>query len=177
MTACKDNRSTGKIVIVDTTKGDLQQLPKNIQDSFGAKGNFWPKMVITDPAMSKIYGAYSYTELKPQEYRKLFRDAVRDFKKDAKAGTLTPAGGNPAEDDASSDEKDTDAKEPLTAFEPTDYEEWQSSKGTTIEARLIAIDEEGRFVFENRQGRKIPVKPTQLDEPSRRRAQLAAGEG
>ena len=177
MTACKENRSTGKIVIVDTTKGDLQQLPKNIQDSFSTKGNVWPKMVITDPAMSKIYGAYSYNELKPQEYRKLLRDAVRAFKADAKAGTLTPPGERPADEKAAGDEKGSETKEPLTAFEPTDFEKWQSAKGTTIEARLIAIDEEGRFVFEDRKGRKIPVSPTQLDEPSRRRAQLAASEG
>lgn len=177
MTACKDNRSTGKIVIVDTTKGDLQKLPQKVQSAFGAKGNYWPKLVITDPAMSKIYGAYSYAELKPQEYRSIFRDGLRDFKADAKAGTLTPPGEKPAGDDAPDDGEVADADKPLTAFEPTDFEEWQSAKGTTIEARLIAIDEEGRFVFEDRKGRKIPVSPTQLDEPSRRRAQLAAGEG
>ena len=92
MTACKENRSTGKIVIVDTTKGDLQKLPQTIQSAFGSKGNIWPKVVISDPAMTKVYGAYSYEQLKPQDYRSIFRDARRAFNKDADAGTLAVPG-------------------------------------------------------------------------------------
>lgn len=175
MTACKENRSTGKIVIVDCTKSDLQKLPKTVQDAFAGKGNTWPKVVISDPAMTKIYGAYSYADLKPQEYRGLFRDARRAFDKDADADLLaTPGEAKPEAEEAGDDEKPASAEQPAdddADFEPSDYESWKSSKGSTIQARLVAVDGKGRYVFETRSGKKIPVDPWKLQDASRKRAE------
>ena len=62
-------------------------------------------------------------------------------------------------------------------FKPTDFESWKSASGTNIEARLISVDDAGLFVFETRDGRKIPVSGEQLEEASLKRARkIAAGE-
>lgn len=172
MTACKENRSTGKIVIIDTEKPDLQNLPQNVQTAFGGKGNIWPKIVLTDPAMTKIYGAFSYEELKPQEYRSLFRAARRAFDADADSGALVAPGQAKPEEPAHG--KTASGEAGNSGFEPTDYESWQSTAGSAIEARLVAIDGRGRFVFETRDGKKIPVAPSQLQLESRQRAESAA---
>lgn len=171
MTACKDNRSTGKTVLVDFTKDNQQGLPENVQAAFNGAGNTWPKAVITDPAMTKIYGTYSFAALRPQEYRKLFRDATRAFDDDADAGVLTPPGGKP---EAAAELTEED---PTPDFEPTEFEKWKSSKGSVLEARLVAIDGKGQYVFEDRNGRKISVAPDQLDLDSRTRAKAAVSGG
>ena len=46
-----------------------------------------PIVVLTDPAMTKIYGTYSHAQLKGQDYRTIFRDAKRDAGADIKAKT------------------------------------------------------------------------------------------
>lgn len=82
------------------------------------------------------------------------------------------ATGKPAGDD----ERPADADEPAdddanADFEPSDYESRKSSKGSTIEARLVAVDGKGRYVFETRSGNKIPVDPWKLQDSSRKRAE------
>ena len=166
---CKDNRSTGKIVIVDVTKTERQQLPKNVQEAFAKGGNSWPVVVMTDPAMSKIYRTYSYQDLKPKDFRGLFRDGKRAHGKDADAGIL-PAPGAAAPDEEDTDEVADNDDDENSNFEPSDFESWRSSKGSLIEARLVAVNAKGAYVFETRAGKRIPVAPDQLDLASREQA-------
>ena len=167
---CKENRSTGKIVIVSTVKGDRQKLPENVQSAFAAGGNTWPIVVMTDPAMSKVYATYPYAKLKPQDYRSIFRDGRRAHGKDADADIL-PAPGEaapdkPADDDATAVADDDE----MGDFEPSGFESWRSTAGSVIEARLVAVDSKGNFVFETRAGKRIPVGPDKLDLASREKA-------
>lgn len=157
---------------MDITKDDFQGLPGDIQTALRNNGTFWPKVVLTDPAMTKIYDAYSYERLKPQNYRKIFRDATRAFKADFDAGLVRAPGAPATADDGAADEAD-----PAPSFEPTDFQKWKSAAGSILEARLIAIDGQGRYVFEDRNGREIPVAPDQLDLESRTRARNAASGG
>ena len=163
---CKENRSTGKIVLVDCTKQTIRELPLNVQKAFESAGKFWPKVVMTDAAMSKVYAFYSYEQLKPQEYRSLFRDGRRCLAKDVDAGIL-PEPGKAAVAEA---DKDKDGG----GFEPSGYEQWKSAQGSNIEARLVDVDDQGRYVFETRAGKRIPVAPEQLDPDSVARAKEIA---
>lgn len=172
MAVCKESRSTGVLVIVDTTKNDAGKLPAVIRDGFEKAGNFWPKVVLADPALTKVYGSYPYEQLKPQKFRTLFRDGKKAFEADAKAGVLVEPGA--AAPDKPGD-KDAPAQDPPAMegkdFVPSEMAEWRSSKGTTIKAKLVALDPKGRYLFETADGRKIPVAADQLDEDSRKRAE------
>lgn len=95
--------------------------------------------------------------------------SLQAFDDDADADALTPPGGKP---EVEVETEVTESEAPRD-FAPTDYEKWKSSKGSVLEARLLAIDGKGQYVFEDRSGRKIPVAPDQLDLESHTRAKAA----
>jgi len=162
LTACKENRSTGKIVIVDTTKGDLQKLPQTIQSAFGSKGNIWPKVVISDPAMTKVYGAYSYEQLKPQDYRSIFRDARRAFNKDADAGTLAVPGKDA---DGKEEAADEPAEEKSDSGLLCEQKAWTNRSGTKMEAAVVAVDDI-KVIFRMPNGKTVEYPLVKLSEES-----------
>lgn len=172
MTVCEDSRSIGTVVIVDSSKKDLYQLPDPIQKAFADQGTYWPKVVITDAAMTRVFGSYSYQEMKPKEFRSLFRDAKRDFKEASNAGELPALGEEKGTESDSSNEVGSAE----SSFEPSEFQQWTSAKGNKIEARLIAVDENNHYVFETQTKKKIKILLVQLSEESQAKAREISGE-
>ncbi len=147
----------------------LGSLPRPIRDAISGAGSYYPKVVVTDPAMSKVYAAYPYNDLKEERFRTLVRDARRAFDEDVDRGALPEPGSALESEEVTTVEDKTGEK----TFQPTDFAFWKSVAGNQIEARIVEVDAQGRYVFESRDGRKIPVAPNQLDSESRDRAAKA----
>lgn len=176
MTVCEDSRSTGTIVIVDCTKEHLSQLPRPIKKAFTDRGEYWPKVVITDAAMSRVFGSYSYQQLKPKDFRSLFRDAKRDFKEASNAGELPELVEAEEDKETSKSETSNRNESAESSFEPSEFQQWTSAQGNKIDARLVAMDDNNHYVFETRDKKKIKILLVQLSEESQAKAREVTGE-
>lgn len=108
-------------------------------------------MIFTDPAVSKIYGTFVYSELKPKDFSGVFAEMKKTTAEAIKAGTFATADPN---------------AEPLPVFEPSEVIEWESSAGSKISARLTAVEAGETFVLETADGKTVKVTPAQLTEAS-----------
>lgn len=116
-------------------------------------------VVIIDPAMTKVYGSFTYPQLKGQEYRKIFRDALKAHKADVSDGKIIDP-HNQVTPVAGGDDTSVDA---VKKFTDGQFEDWTSSAGSTISARLISASKQSA-TFVDRNGREIKLTLDQLDE-------------
>lgn len=123
-----------------------------------------PMVVIMDPAMTKVYGSYKNTELRGQEYRKIFRDAMKAHKADVSDRKIIDPRDNAAQV-AEGEELPADA---VRKFTNGQFEDWTSSAGSTISATLVSASRE-KAIFVDRNGREIELTMDQLDEESAKR--------
>ncbi len=172
-------------VIININK-ETGQLPKDVQAAYRAAGGSMPIVVLTDPAMTKIYGTYSHAQLKGQDYRSIFRDAKRDASADIKAKTFNVALDAPAakeeaapvakndKDAAPAEETETYSGDVIKVENPQVLN-WISSKGTSLKAQLTAVENGKVFVFKTTAGRIVKVPGDQLSQTSLADARLIAG--
>ena len=184
MTVAKELKSMTVPVIINISQ-ETQQLPKEVQDAYRAAGGAMPIVVLTDPAMTKIYGTYSHSQLKGQDYRTIFRDAKRDASADIKAKTFNvaldaPAAKEEAAPVAKNDDKAKEADSSTSSGDVVKAEDpqvltWTSSKGTSLKAQLTAVEDGKVFVFKTTDGRIVRVPGDQLSNTSLSDARLIAG--
>lgn len=182
MTVAKELKSLSIPVLIDISS-ETGKLPKEIQTAYRAAGGAMPFVVLTDPAMTKVYGSYSHTSLKGQDYRTIFRDAKRAATADIKADTfnVTLDASAPKKADAAvakndqTEDKVKSSSADIVKIEDPQMLSWRSSKGTSIKARLISVEGGKIFVFKTDSGRVIKVPGEQLSKTSLADARLIAG--
>jgi hypothetical protein len=185
MTVAKELKSMTVPVIIDISK-ETGQLPQDVQAAYRAAGGSMPIVVLTDPAMTKIYGTYSHAQLKGQDYRTIFRDAKRDATADIKAKTFNvaldaPAAKEEAAPVAKNDKEAAPAEDTGTysgdvvKVENPQVLTWISAKGTSLKAQLTAVEDGKVFVFKTTAGRTVKVPASQLSATSLADARLIAG--
>lgn len=169
------------IVNVHTEMG---QLPEEILKAQQGVAGPYPYVILADPALTKVYGAYNHTKLKGQDYRDIFRDAKRaasaDIREDKFNLDLGPskaeekvarADDEEASPDAAVQEEEID----MVRIENPKMRTWTSSKGTTLEAKLVGVEDNKIFVLMTGSGDKIRVTEKQLSLKSRIAAKELAG--
>ncbi len=136
-------------------------------------------MVLTDPGLKKVYGKYTHAALKGQDYRKIFRDVKADVRDAIKDGSFSQdlAGGGAAPAESADDDYEpsvVDVAE-VVKIEDGEFQDWTSSKGTRLHARLVAVEGDTTFVFETKSGKTIRTTADKLsDETVKRARELAA---
>lgn len=169
-------------VIVDIGK-ETGQLPPAISKAFREAGGAMPIVILADPAMTKIYGSYNHSTLKGQDYRKIFRDAKRSVSADIKEKTFNTSLGDPKKATEPKEEKKdapattakTSEDKDIITLEDPEMKSWKSSKGTTIQAKLISVEDEKTFVLQTGTGKTIRITGDKLSLASLIEAKKLAG--
>ena len=169
-------------VIVDSGN-ETGQLPPEIMKAYRTAGGSLPIVVLSDPAMTKVYGTYSHAKLKGQDYRTIFRDAKRAVSADIKADTFnTNLGEKVVEEKPAAPSKSESKSSPASApqkdiikIENPEMRSWKSSRGATIEAKLIGVEDKETFVLVTSAGKTIRVTEDKLSLQSLNEAKKLAG--
>ncbi len=170
MTVMKAVKSFSKPVFAD--QSERGALPENVQKALRDAGGALPLVVLIDPSYEKVYAAFGHAQLKGQDYSSIFRQAKKDVKADIKANTfgLPEAPTEKADDNEELAESDDRIK-----VRDPQFEIWRSSKGSRIDAQLLAIENETTFVFKTRKGRTIRTTADKLQATSVQRGRKLAG--
>lgn len=155
------------------------EVPAVVRDAYRAAGGSMPIAVVTDPAMTKVYGSYSHGDLRSRNFRQIFNDARRDFRRDNSDGAIPKVAdvrsGAVTPGDSSGGAEAMPADPAAADFSGTPFASWTSAHGSTIEARINGIDGD-HILFVLRDGRQISVAADQLDGGSLERAREAIEE-
>lgn len=143
-------------IVVDITESAA--LPSVVKDAYRKGGASIPIVIFTDPAMEKIYGSFNHPQMESQKYDTIFKDARSNIKKAIKDGTFDLGAAAPT----------------MVRMENTQVEEWTSSKGTLIKAKLVGIEDDKVFLFETESGKKIRATEKQLSQESIAKAKKMA---
>ncbi len=157
MSASKALLSFSKNIIVDVS--ETAGLPDLIKNSYRTGGASIPIVIITDPAIQKIYGRFDHPAMKSQKYDLLFKDLKADISEAQNQGTFF-SGQN--------------APKILKVANGT-LQNWQSSAGTQIKAKLIGIEDDSIYLFETEAGKTIRATAQQLAPESVTKARQSAG--
>jgi len=171
----KAMKSIGKVVFVDITKGvnEEMKLPSEVTAYFDKiKEDTIPSVVIVSPDLTQCFGFYSYSQLKPQNYSKIFKEAKKKIKEAKKAGGLSSVGKVEVAEAEAKDATDTDT---VTINSPT-LETWKSKQGSEIKAMLIRVEHDDLFIFKTSKGKTLKVKPSQLSSDSVERVEKLVAE-
>lgn len=188
MTVAKELKRMCTPVIVDI-ESETGQLPPLIMATFRKAGNAMPYVVLADPGMTKVYGTFSHTQLKGQDYRTIFRDAKRAISADIKAKTFNTDLGAPKAkaDPEAAEEKEVSAPKteekadaPVAAkdlikIDNPEMKNWTSSRGSKIEAKLVGVEDKTTFVLVTSGGQTLRVTGEQLSLASLNAAKELAG--
>lgn len=177
----------GAPVFVDISN-ETGQLPENVAKAYREAGGAMPIVILADPAFSKIYGTFSHAQLKGQDYRSIFRDAKRAVSTAIKEDSFNIEPGAPQTEDepeekvADKDDQPTEKKAtPVAAtkdiirIEDPEMKSWKSNRGTTIEAKLVVVEDKKTFVLVTSKGATIRVTGEQLSLASLNEAKELAG--
>jgi len=158
-------KSFGVIVFVNTRQGkdESGKLPSNVEAKFRAfKERTIPKVYMTSADLTQDFGSFTYTQLKPQDFRKIFRDAKKKIRTAKKSGLLSSTG---AEEKAADSETDAD----VVNIEDPQLETWETAKGDKVKAKLIRVDKGETYVFKTDKGKTIEAKLKHLSAESQTR--------
>lgn len=155
MSVTKNLVGTSETVLVDSS--EAVALPNKVRDAYRRKGGAMPFVVFTDAKAEEIYGTFNYVELKKQDYAKIFTDVMSKAKTALKDGSF-----------ANGTAEKTEVKGAALS-------DWESSAGSKIKARLVAVIGKDRFVFETEAGKEIQVTSDQLTADSTKKARALAG--
>jgi hypothetical protein len=163
------------VVLVESSDNSVQKLPPVIRDAFQAiTPNSIPKVVLADPALTKVYASYSYTQLKGQEYRTIFRDGKKAHREDLAAGKVAKPGSAPAvAGGAATAPGEAPAVVDSNGTRP--METWTNKQGREIRAALVEKQADGKFLFKLADGRTAAVDPATLADESVARAEEQLG--
>ncbi len=142
-------------VPVTLDPSEVLALPAAARDVVRAKPGVTPKVFVMNPALTESYGQFDHPELKGKNWNAIFKEAKEGVKSAKTAGSFIPAG------------------EVVTIADST-IEKWQSAAGSTIEAKLVAVEDQTTFVFETASGKVIRTTGDKLSEESVQRAQKLA---
>lgn len=171
MTAAKELK--GKVIpVLVNIHTEMGALPAKVKEA--NQGGAYPYVIFANPAMNKIYGSYNHAKLRGQDYRTIFRDARKEASADIRNKTFNVALEAKANDDGEED-NDGGNNQKIVRVEDSDYQDWTSSAGTTINAKLVSVENRSTFVFKTKAGRTIRVTADKLSPASAKAARELAG--
>lgn len=144
-----------QVVAVDPT--DVLALPDEVREVVKGKLGVTPKVFVMNPSLTTSYGEFNHEELKGRNWPTIFKKAKAGVGSAVSKGTFIEAGK-------------------IVKVEGSTVEKWQSSAGSTIEAKLVAIEDDVVFVFETAAGKTLRATASQLSEESVARAKKLAEE-
>ena len=154
VSASKAVLSFSKSVIVDVS--ETAALPDLVKEAYRRGGAAVPIIIFTDPGITTIYGSYNHPQMKTQRYGEIFQDTKTNIRTAMKDGTFSLGG--------------TTLK--VAKTKNAKVEDWISSKGTTIKAKLVGIEDEKIFLFETEAGKTIRATLAQLSKESIKKAKM-----
>ncbi|MDB4684850.1 hypothetical protein OAF68_04200 [Akkermansiaceae bacterium] len=146
-----------KSIVVDVS--ETAGLPALIKNAYRTGGASIPIVIFTDPGVTQIFGRYDHPAMKSQKYGTIFKPARDGVAKAKKDGNFS-GGGKPVV---------------VIKVQGGKVESWNSSAGTEIKAKLVAIEDEKTYLFVTEAGKKIRATAAQLDETSVTKARKLAG--
>ena len=159
MSASKAVLKFSKSIVVDTS--ETVALPAVVKDAYRKGGASIPIVIFTDPSMETIYGSFNHPAMESQKYDTIFKDAKGSIQKAIKDGSFKLGAGAPK----------------IVEIKDSKVEDWTSSKGTLIKAKLTGIEDDKIFIFETAAGKTIRATATQLSKESVAKAQKMAKGG
>lgn len=190
MTVAKELKRMTAPVIVDINK-ETGQLPPLVAKAYREAGGAMPIVILADPGLTKIYGTYSHPQLKGQNYRDIFRDAKRAISADIKektfnitlekpgrsgektATTTATAATTPASPGV--EKPVPTVKKDIIKIDNPTMKSWKSSRGSTIEAKLVEVEDKKTFVLVTSGGQTLRVTGDQLSLTFLNEARKLAG--
>ena len=154
MSASKAVLGFSKSIVVDVS--ETAALPDLVKEAYRRGGAAVPIIIFTDPGMTTIYGSYNHPQMKTQRYGEIFQDTKTNIRTAMKDGTFSLGG--------------TTLK--VAKTKNAKVEDWISSKGTTIKAKLVGIEDEKIFLFETEAGKTIRATSAQLSTESVKKAKM-----
>lgn len=145
----KDVLSWSQPVAIDPS--EVLALPTAARDIVKAKVGSNPRVFILNPSLGESYGAFDHEVLKEKNFKKIFGEAKGAMRKAIAGGTFIPPGK-------------------VVKVAGSQVEKWQSSAGTAIEAKLVAVEDDRIFVFETSAGKTIRTTADKLSEDSVKKA-------
>lgn len=148
-----------KSIVVDTS--ETVALPAVVKDAYRKGGASIPIVIFTDPAMETIYGSFNHPAMESQKYDTIFKDAKSGINRAIKDGSFNLGAGAPK----------------VVAIKNSKVEDWTSSKGTLIKAKLTGIENDTTFIFKTASGKTIRATAKQLSKESVEKAHNMAKAG
>ncbi len=157
-------RTIGVVVFIEakTKSEDWAQIPNIVKNHLNSSKDSIPYVVLTTPDLDEKFGGYTHKHLKSGDYTAIFKEAKKEISEAKKLGRLDYT-QNP--DDANAAEE-----HPTVEISNPSIQKWVSSSDTTIEAKLLKVENGDRCIFQTSQGRTIEVSLDQLSRASARRA-------
>jgi hypothetical protein len=170
MAVIKQGRGMGEVVFVDSGTSDMDSLPDAVKQAFSSESGNLPKVALSNASGDKVYGTSSHKALLGG-LDKALRDAKRAMKADTTPGAAPakPAAAAAGKTPAASDIKVTD-KGGSKEITGAPVEEWVSSKGTKLSARLTRVAG-AKLTFVTDANKTITVNQTDLAPESFQRLQ------
>lgn len=137
-------------------------MPKEIVSGFKKiSGNTIPNVLITSANYKMEFGAFGYSQMRGKKMSSVFKDAKAKIREAEKIGAL-----------ALLDQKDVAEEKPdngnIVKIEAPEMLSWTSSKGSTVEAALIRIENKEVYVFKLKSGKEVKLKMSDLSPESQK---------
>jgi len=153
LSAAQNLPKISETVVVDHS--EIAALPPLVKKSFLTGGASLPIVILTDPATENLYGRFDHPRMKSQKYDLIFKDSLAKISAAHKNGNYAYGEG---------------LEPKIVKITGSTIESWKSVKGTTLKARLIAVENDSLFVLEKENGKTIKVKAAQLAPESIKKA-------
>ena len=180
MVVLKTGRSMGEVVFID--KGEMDKAPTAVKEALSGDSGPIPKVALSNADGSKVYGTANHTALK-NGLAPALKEAKRAMKADVLPGssglkpaeppaTKSPSAGDsaPASDSAPAAEIKITEKNGVKDIAGAPLEQWTSSKGTQITARLTRSSG-AKITLVTDQGKAITLNQSDLAPDSFKRFQ------
>src|SRR5688572_26914533 len=175
MVVLKTGRTMGEVVFVD--QGEMDKAPKAVKEALSGDSGPIPKVALSNADGTKVYGTANHTALKNG-----LAGAMKDAKRAMKADVTTGSSGlKPAETPAKSPSASAGDSAPTDDIKITEkngvkditgapLEQWTSSKGTQVTARLTRTSG-AKITLVTDQGKTITLNQSDLAADSFKRLQ------
>lgn len=184
MVVLKTGRSMGEMVFIDSdTTGDMDKVPDAVKQALSSQSGPIPKVALSDATGTKVYGTASHTELKKglANALKLAKRAQREDAKGETASKSAAAASAKTESSGTSESKTESSSDPVITEKNgtkevagAPFEQWTSSKGTSITARLSKVAGT-KVTFLTDKGKAITLAQADLAPASYQRLQEILG--
>lgn len=163
-----------EVVFID--QGEMDKVPTAVREAFAKESGPIPHVALSDSSGTKVYGTSNHTVLK-NGLDKALRTARRAMRDDMKNGTspktadtaAKPSSSGSSATDSTGDTKVT-VKNGVKEITGAPMEEWTSSKGTLITARITRFSG-FKITLVTNQAKTLTLNQTDLSEDSLKRLQ------